>query len=200
MYRVLACVAAVFLTACATEEQQDAIGKSLGQFRLGHNIAIAETVERSPLAAGISNTALEAEVQRAVGAQLRPYDGDGLYHLGLVVDSLVLPQPGVPVVYSTQSKLVVDVTVFDNDTGSKLNQTPERFQVGGGFETVVPFLGSGNVRPVEQQLEALTTSLARDIETWLRQNSDWFAPRPDQLRVPYDFRVQAPEISDLSGL
>lgn len=189
---VLSCLG---LLACATEEEDlTKAPEPLGQFRLGHNIAIADNVTRGPFSRDMSETKLEASVQNAVAKRLRRYDGDGLYHLGIVIGGLVLAQPGIPVVYAPQSVMIVDVTVFDNTTQKKLNEEPKRITSGEGFRNAVPLLGSGYVRSADAQLANLSEGVARGIEAWLKENPEWFEPRPGQVRVPYDIRTDAPPI------
>lgn len=197
--RVAPALAALALGACAAEDDISSPPEPLGQFRLGHNIAIADDVTLGPFSRELSVTKIEAEVQNAVAKRLRRYDGDGLYHLGIVVGGLVLAQPGVPVIYAPQSVLIADVTVFDNTTRKKLNDEPKRITVGEGFENAVPVFGSGMVRSADEQLANLAEALARAIEAWLRENPEWFAPRPGQVRVPYDIRVEAPRIEALNA-
>ncbi|AZQ65741.1 hypothetical protein EF888_00495 [Silicimonas algicola] len=186
------------LVACAPEEDLTQPPVAIGQFRLGHNIAIADKVTEGPFSREFTETQIEASVQNAVAARLRRYDGDGLYHLGIVVGGLVLGQPGIPVVYAPKSVLIADVTVFDNATQKKLNDKPKRFYAGEGLKNAVPVIGSGYVRTGEEQLENLSESLAREIEDWLRENEAWFAPVPGQVRVPYDAATYAPRIDSLS--
>lgn len=183
------------LTGCAVEDEDLTVPpEPLGQFRLGHNIAIADNVTLGPFSRELSETRLEASVQNAVAKRLRRYDGDGLYHLGIVVGGLVLAQPGIPVVYAPQSVMIVDVTVYDNTTQKKLNEKPERITAGEGIKNTVPLIGSGYVRSPEEQLENLSEGIARGIEAWLKKNPEWFTPRPGQVRVPYDVSVDAPNI------
>jgi hypothetical protein len=182
------------LLACAVEEDLTAVPEPLGQFRLGHNIAIADNTTRGPFSRDFSEAKIETAVQNAVAKRLRRYDGDGLYHLGIVVGGLVLAQPGIPVVYAPSSVMIVDVTVFDNTTQKRLNAEPERLTVGEGFANAVPILGSGYVRNADQQLANLSKALAKEIEDWLKENPEWFTPRPGQQRLPYDIRTQAPRI------
>ncbi len=183
------------LVACAPEEDLTLAPEPLGQFRLGHNIAIADDTVRGPFSRAFTEVQLEAAVQNAVAKRLRRYDGDGLYHLGIYIGGVVLAQPGIPVVYAPSSTMIVDVTVFDNATQEKLNEEPFRITAGEGFENTVPFLGSGMVRPADEQLANLAENVARQIEDWLRDNPEWFAPRPGQVRVPYDIETPAPDIA-----
>ncbi len=193
---VLACLG---LIACAAEDEDlSTPPEPLGQFRLGHNIAIADDVTLGPFSRELSETQLEASVQNAVAKRLRRYDGDGLYHLGIVVGGLVLAQPGIPVVYAPQSVMIVDVTVFDNTTQKKLNEKPKRITAGEGLSNAVPFIGSGHVRSADEQLENLSAGIARGIEDWLKDNPEWFTPRPGQVRLPYDVSIDAPQIDTSS--
>jgi len=196
---VLIFVACIGLMSCATpNEDLTKAPKPLGEFRLGHNIAIADNVTLGPFSRQLSETKLEASVQNAVAKRLRRYDGDGLYHLGIVVGGLVLAQPGIPVVYAPQSVMIVDVTVFDNSTQEKLNAKPKRITSGEGLRNAVPFLGSGYVRSADEQLANLSESVALGIERWLKDNPEWFEPKPGQIRVPYNVRTQAPSIDSSS--
>ncbi|NNE78686.1 MAG: hypothetical protein HKN18_00300 [Silicimonas sp.] len=191
-------VAVAALLGCAAEEDLSETPKPLGQFRLGHNIAIADNVTKGPFSREFTETQLEASVQNAVAKRLRRYDGDGLYHLGIVIGGIVLAQPGVPVVYAPQSVMILDVTVFDNTTKKKLNDEPERIFAGEGFSNSVPILGSGHVRSADEQLENLSASAAKQIEAWLNEHPEWFEPRPGQVRLPYDVSVHAPKIDTSS--
>ena len=119
--RILAGLAFLFLVPCGADEDLSLPPEPLGQFRLGHNIAIADEVVRGPFSRQLDESKLEASVQNAVAKRLRRYDGNGLYHLGIVVGGVVLAQPGIPVVYAPRSVMIVDVTVFDNSE-NQLNQ------------------------------------------------------------------------------
>ena len=192
--QLFAAMSVLVLAACAAEEDLTFAPEPLGQFRLGHNIAIADNVTKGPFSRDFTEDQLEAAVQNAVAERLRRYDGDGLYHLGIVIGGVVLAAPGIPVVYAPRSAMIVDVTVFDNDTRKKLNEEPFRIVASEGLRNAAPIIGSGYVRPADEQLENLAKEVAKAIEEWLRENPSWFAPREGQVRVPYDISVDAPEI------
>lgn len=194
----LATIGFLLLAACAAEEDLTQKPVPLGDFRLGHNIAIADNVTLGPFSRELGETEIEISVQNAVAARLRRYDGDGLYHLGIVVGGLVLAQPGIPVIYAPKSVMILDVTIFDNATQKKLNEEPERLYAGEGLKNAVPILGSGYVRSAEEQLENLSISAAKQIEDWLKEHPEWFEPKPGQVRVPYDLTTYAPQIDTAS--
>lgn len=195
---LIATATALMLAGCTSEEDLTLAPEPLGQFRLGHNIAIGDNVTLGPYARDLSEQQLETSVQNAVAERLRRYDGDGLYHLGIVIGGVVLAQPGIPVVYAPSSVMIVDVTVFDNATQKKLNEEPFRITTGEGFRNIVPVLGSGQVRSAEDQLENLSYQVAKAIEDWLKDNPEWFALREGQVRVPYNIKVDAPNIDTSS--
>lgn len=195
MRRYTLALAALALSACAAEEDLSQPPQAMGQFRLGHNIAIADDTQLGPFSRTLSEDVIESTVQDAVAARLRRYDGNGLYHLGLNVGGLVLAQPGIPLVYAPNSVMIVDVSVFDNKTQSKLNEEPKRFIVGEGLKNSVPVIGSGYVRSAEEQLANLSESFARQLEDWIREQGEeegWFAPVPGQVRVPFAVATPAP--------
>ncbi|SMX25172.1 hypothetical protein [Boseongicola aestuarii] len=192
---ILALLGGVFLAACTTTPEDLSVPPvPLGDFRLGHNIAIADNVVLGPFSRELTEQQLETELQNAVAKRLRRYDGDGLYHLGIVMGGLVLAQPGIPVVYAPQSVMILDVSVFDNVTQQRLNPEAKRIQVGEGFRNMVPVLGSGLVREADMQLANLSENAAREIEAWLQENPEWFIPKPERARVPFTLSTPAPPV------
>lgn len=192
---ILALLGGVLLAACTTTPEDLSVSPvPLGDFRLGHNIAIADNVVLGPFSRELTEQQLETELQNAVAKRLRRYDGDGLYHLGIVMGGLVLAQPGIPVVYAPKSVMILDVSVFDNVTQQRLNPEAKRIQVGEGFRNMVPILGSGLVREADVQLANLAENAAREIEAWLQENPEWFIPKPERARVPFTLSTPAPPV------
>ena len=192
---ILALLGGVLLAACTTTPEDLSVAPApLGDFRLGHNIAIADNVVLGPFSRELTEQQLETELQNAVAKRLRRYDGDGLYHLGIVMGGLVLAQPGIPVIYAPKSVMILDVSVFDNVTQQRLNPEAKRIQVGEGFRNMVPVLGSGLVREADVQLANLSENAAREIEAWLTENPEWFIPKPERARVPFTISTPAPPV------
>ena len=184
--RLIAAFAALLsLAACAGQPLEER-PEPLGDFRLGYAVVKAEDPARGPLSREADPEALKAEIEEAVRARLGRYDGDGLYHLGIAVGGYVLARPGVPVIYQPKSVLILDVTLFDNATQTKINEEPHRITAFEGLENTVPIVGSGMVRTGDEQLENLATQAAVQIENWLRANPEWFEPEPGQERVAFD--------------
>jgi hypothetical protein len=182
-FRQLALV--LLVGACAGQPLHER-PEPMGDFRLGYAIAVVDRPEQGPFSRVISDAQIKADVESAVGVRLGRYDGDGLYHIGMAVGGYVLAQPGVPLVFSPKSIMIVDVTVFDNATRQKLNAEPYRITAFEGLENTVPILGSGLARNAEKQLENLSAQVAVQLENWLRDNPQWFVAEPGQTRVPFD--------------
>jgi len=187
LIRSLLFTAALVLSACTATDDLEGPPPELGAFRLGHVVVLADTVEYGPFSRTIDEDLIVESVTRAVTERLAAprYDGDALYHLGILVGGLVLAAPGVPTIYTPSSAMIIEVNVFDNATQARLNEEPEQILVREGLRNWVPIIGSGLVRGKDAQLENLSFSAAAAVQRWLLENEEWFDPKPGQVRVPY---------------
>lgn len=182
--------AAVFLSACADGRNLGDQRPELGNFRLAHNIVIAGAAVQGPLSrpaeASDWEDTLRAEVTRRFGR----YEGDRLYHLAIHVDAYVLAIPGVPLVASPRSALIIGVHLWDDALGRPLNDERRQFTVlehlSGGT-----FIGSGLTQSAEQQMQTLSRNAVLLIENWLAENPQWFGVDPAALAA--EAAVEAPE-------
>lgn len=175
---LLACAVALSLAACSQNgaSQLAKLVEPLGNFKLGHAEVAAPKPVKGPLSRDASNEEWATMMDDALETRFRRYQGDKFYHLGVSVDGYVLAQPGIPLVLSPKSVLIVRVTVWDDATQSKLNE--EAFQVTAleqlSGETL---LGSGLTQSKETQMKNLTANAALLIEQWMRKNQKeqgWF--------------------------
>ena len=91
---------------------------------------------------------------------------------------LVLAVPGVPVVASPKSALIIRVTLWDDAAGKKLNETPEQITIVESFSADT-WIGSGLTQPREKQMENLTRNAAKLIQNWMvrqKATQGWFGP------------------------
>jgi len=179
------------LSACASSNAPMS-DEPIGDFRLGHNIVIADYVQEGPFSRDLVEAEIELAMQRAIGERLGRFDGDGLYHIGVYVGAAVLAQPGIPIIYTPRSTLGLDISVFDNETRERLTPEPHRLFVGEGIDNE-NLIGSGFTRTRQEQIENLSRNAAGQIEAWLRANPQWFTPKPDQVRVPFGDNEVPPE-------
>ena len=198
---ILACAA--LISACAPKDDLAEVPVPIGDFLLGHNIVLADKAQIGPLSRTATAEELQTAVQDAVQTRLGRYQGDLYFHLGINIDAYALAIPGIPVVAKPKSILVASVTVWDDAKGVKINPKPKQLFV---FESTTPetFISSGLTQTREQQLANLSTNLARKIESWLRENEDWFGGEAARnlpgaksaLELPDDPAVPAAAVSN----
>lgn len=187
LFKTAALVSVVFLAACGGGDPNADLKEApepIGDFRPGHIVAFGDNIEAPFFSRELSPDRIEQVVSSAIEKRLRRYDGDGLYHLGIVLGGIVLAQPGIPTIATPSSQILIDITVYDNETRQKLNEEPVRLRASEGVWT--PIIGSGLARDAEAQLANLADQIAIQIERWLRNNPEWFEPKPGRERVAYD--------------
>ena len=177
MYRLIAFLAAsLWLAACTNPDDLDKTPVELGSFNLGHNVVVAPNLTKGPASREASKDEWITAMKAAIDERFGRYEGDKLYHLGISIEGYVLAVPGVPVVASPKSALILRVTVWDDAAGSKLNDEPEQITVVESFSGNTVF-GSGLTQSKEKQMENLTRNAAKLIQNWLQRahNRDgWF--------------------------
>lgn len=170
--------AAFALAACSVDGNKDLAEPAvpLGQFKLGHNVVIADKAVKGPLSRGVTKDELSTALQSAIADRFDRYDGDKLYHFGVSVEGYVLAAPGIPLVYSPKSLMIINVTIWDDAAGVKLNEKPQQMTIFESLsgETV---LSSGLTQSKEEQLENLTVNASKQIELFLvrqQKKNGWF--------------------------
>lgn len=176
MRRMMILLAGLVLSACTNANDLEEAPAYLGNFHLGHNVVVAPNLTRGPVSREASTEEWVAAMKKAVDDRFGRYDGTRLYHFGISLEGYVLAIPGIPVVASPRSALILRVTAWDDAKGAKLNAEPETITILESISgnTVV---GSGLTQSKEKQMENLTKNAAKQIQNWLvTQNNDegWF--------------------------
>lgn len=176
-------IVASLLSACAGK---DVIEEpvALGNFKLGHNIVVADNPQKVPISREADPKDWDDSLTAALQARLGRYEGEKFYNLGVSVDAYALAPPGIPLVLSPKSALVVTATLWDDAAGKKLNEKGEQFTVFEGLDGET-MLGSGLTRTARQQMEKLSFNAAKRIERWLADHPEWFGlpPKPKEATV-----------------
>ncbi|MAQ84663.1 MAG: hypothetical protein CMH12_15665 [Maritimibacter sp.] len=164
--------AALFLAGCDPRSDLDEKPVDLGAFKLGHNLVVARKPSVGPGSIKVTEAEWQAAIEGAVDDRFGRYEGDRLYHLGMSVDGYFLTSldAGVPLVPSLKSILLMTVTLWDDQLGRKLNEEAHEISVISAFN------GAGAFPTKERLLEILSAQAAKQIETWLEENPDWFQP------------------------
>ncbi|MCV6597259.1 MAG: hypothetical protein OIF40_09285 [Mangrovicoccus sp.] len=171
----IAALSLALLTGC-TEELPDAVVSSdLGEFRLERLVVIVDDPEQLPFSREMDEASLKEAMIKAVEPRFRRFEGDQLYTIGINLQAYSLAAPGIPVLAAPKSFLGLSVNVYDHRP-VRLNVKPKRLVIteDAGGDAVV---GSGYTQSAQEQLDELADNAAIEIERWLRENPQWFAPK-----------------------
>lgn len=161
------------LAACAGKGDLDKPPPPLGQFKLGLNIVVADQAQQSPVSRDAKPAEWQASLKKAMEDRFGRYKGDRFYDFGIKVDGYALAPPGIPIVLSPKSVLVVTANIWDDPSQKKLNAKGKQFVVFEGLngETLI---GSGLTQTKQQQMDRLSYNAVKKIEAWLLQHPEWF--------------------------
>ncbi|MFV0491215.1 MAG: hypothetical protein ACK5M4_05315 [Pseudorhodobacter sp.] len=178
------CALIVMLLAGCAQDNVVEPPVELGNFKLGFAVVVADSAEKVPISRTADPAAWKKSLTDALNRRLKRYDGEKFFNLGVSVDAYALAPPGVPLVISPKSALVISVTVWDDAAGKKLNEKPEQFTIFEGLsgDTIV---GSGLTKTAEEQMATLSFNAARRVERYLADNPQLFGlppkpPRPTE--------------------
>ena len=165
-----ALAASLVLTACDVPSQLPPNPAPIGDFRLGYITTSAEGSVVPDLSREIPHEEMESFVNAALRERLGRYKGDKWYHLSVAVEGYVLAPPGIPVIASPRSGMVLRIVVWDDAAGVPLND-PHSLTVTEPVspETVV---GSGYSRTAKEQAVTLSRFAASVLEDWLKSSEE----------------------------
>ena len=149
----------------------------LGDFVMGFNIAVADNAQVPGISRKATADEWEAAMKTAMDDRFGRYEGSRIYNFGISIDGYVLAPPGVPVVASPRSALIITVHVFEDATQTELVPGGKQLTM---VEGVSPesFIGSGWTQTKEQQLARMAYRGALSVQTYLLDNPEWFGLPP----------------------
>ena len=150
----------------------------IGEFRVGHTVVVGKDMVQGPLSREADPQKIIDAIKQATSERLSFYDGSQYYHVAVKIDAYVLAQPGVPLVLSPKSALILQLSVWDNATQTRIAE-PEHITLLENL-TAKTLIGSGLTQSAEAQIENLAQTAAKRIERWLRDKHEaqgWFAKR-----------------------
>ncbi len=171
-------IGALSLAACQTNDlKQPPV--PLGDFALGINVALVENVQKSPISREATPEQLKTAMEKAIADRFSRYSGPRLFNIGVAIDGYALSPPGIPILFSPPSVMIVTVSIFEDAKGLKLNPDGERMTI---VEKSSPetFIGSGLTQTKARQLDILTYNVAKRIEGYLLDNPDWIGMTAEQ--------------------
>ena len=93
---------------------------NIGNFKLGHLVVKAENAQKGFFSRNASKQTLEKTLKEKLSKLLSNQNGDHFFHISAIVSGYVLAQPGIPVLLSPKSVLIIDVFIFDDQTQQKV--------------------------------------------------------------------------------
>ena len=171
-----------FLAACETNDLKKPPAP-LGDFVMGLNIAIADTAQVPGISRQVTADEWEAAMKQAMQDRFGRYEGSKIYNFGINIDGYVLAPPGVPVVASPRSALILTVHVFDDATQTELNPGGKQLTLVEGISPE-SFIGSGWTQTKDQQLARMAYRGALAVQRYLLENPDWFGLPPNPPATP----------------
>ena len=168
-----------FLVGCAQKIPSSQKPNPIGEFRLGHLVVVGKEMIKGPMSRKSDPSKITAAVKEAIVEKLSVYQGGQYYHVAVKIDAYILGQPGIPLLFSPKSALVMQITVWDDFKEAKINETPVKFIVLENL-SVNTLVGSGLTQSAEMQIANLGAKTATQIEDWIRQQHEtlgWFDKR-----------------------
>ncbi|MFD3191975.1 hypothetical protein ACFMPD_17170 [Sedimentitalea sp. HM32M-2] len=175
MIRIFSLLAGLVLLAACNTGPQDRTPNSLGEFKLGHNVVVADKMQQGPISRDATAEEWQNTIKSAVQQRFGGFDGDQLYHFGISVEGYMLAPEGF--IYNPRSMLVINVTVWDDAAGKKLNDKVHQITVVEDSTVSTFFKGSGRERTKQEQMDGLTANALDQLGDWLleRHTQDgWF--------------------------
>lgn len=170
------------LAACTAGDPLEEDLPPMGDFRLSHNIVVAENMQQVPPSRNATPEEWEAILVSEIDRRFSGYEGDRLYHIGIAVDGYALAPPGIPIILSPRSVLVLSVNIWDDALGRKLHDEPEQIIVFEGSSPESFLVGSGIANSREEQMQNLARNAARRVQLFMLQNPEWFNIDPNAAR------------------
>lgn len=167
------------IAACGPREDFSQPPATLGNFQLGFAVVVTDNMQKVPISREASGEEWKAALQKALDDRFGRFEGGKLFNIGVAVDGYALAPPGIPIVASPKSILVVSVAVFDDAAAEMMNEGGKGKQITAFEETSGDTLiGSGLTKTKEEQMESLAFVAAKKIEDFLRENPTWFGLPP----------------------
>ena len=161
---MLACLC--IFTACERASELTKSPDPLGDFSLGYSVVVAPHPVAGPMSRPASDDEWIAAVKKALDQRFERYEGDKLYHIAVSVDGFMLAKPGIPVLLSPKSALILNATIWDDAAGVKSNDKPHQIAVIESLTTKT-LIGSGLTMSRRAQLENLSRNAALSVERWM---------------------------------
>lgn len=172
----------VVLAACDAKDMGEP-PRPMGNFAMGLNIVVPETAQTIPISRKAEPEEWKAVMTEAMEERFGRYEGDKLFDFGISIDGYMLAPPGVPLVVSPRSALIITVNVWDDAKKELLVKGGKRITVMEGMSGE-SFLGSGWTQNKQAQMKKLARNAAKAVQEYMLDHPEWLGLPPEQSASP----------------
>ena len=159
------------VSACAVPDPLGSDLPEMGNFRLASVVVVPETAKKIPPSRSASDADLKRVMTSEIERRFGGYTGDTDYIIAVAIDGYALAPPGIPILLTPKSILVVTANLWTADPQEKIGG-PHQITTFEGANSLL--LGSGLVKDAEAQLETLARNMASKIQSWLLRTPERF--------------------------
>ncbi len=179
-------IATMMLVSCT--ESAPVISENpepLGDFKLGFAVVVDKDAEVGPLSRKADPDEWVAAIKPKFEKMLSSHTGERFYHVSITVAGYVLAVPGIPIIASPKSGVVVVLNVWDDARQVRILEANKQFTVVEAI-SAKSFFGSGLTQSKEEQIAVLTDRILKQVDDYLHKNADAFRPDSPEAAEPTD--------------
>ena len=183
LIRALPAVAALLVLVACDANDAGEPPRPMGNFALGLNIVVPETAQTIPISRQATPEEWKTKMTAAMDERFGSYSGDKLFDFGISIDGYLLAPPGVPLVASPRSALIITVNVWDDANQELLVKGGKRMTILEGVspDTVI---GSGWTQNKHAQMKKLAFNAAKAVQDYMLDHPEWLGLPPIQTPSP----------------
>jgi hypothetical protein len=153
----------------------------MGNFNMGLNIVVPETAKTIPISRQATPDEWKTVMTQAMQDRFGSYTGDKLFDFGISIDGYMLAPPGIPVLASPRSALIVTVNVWDDAHKKLLVEGGKRITYIEGISPEA-FIGSGWTQNKDKQMKKLAFNVAKLVQDYMLEHPEWLGLPPKPVK------------------
>ena len=157
------------LGGCAARDPLTQDLPDMGAFQLVQPIVVAESMKKIPPSRDASPEAWDAVMEEELSRRFGHYSGGRSYYVALAIDGYSLAPPGVPVVLTPKSVLIVTANLWTAEPQEKV-LGPHQITAFEGAQGLL--LGTGLTKDADEQMRTLARNMALKVQRWILETPE----------------------------